>query len=197
MLKYYPADSQQNAFSLFRTLVYKEADETYAAVLGSAQSSIDAIHVNFSLELICMANLLIKDVCAFDNALPWMRAIVDAVEQNQVRVRVIVENANSNGLENRAAIQVLTDELKKRGLEDFVEIRFFNGRVHAKTALIDQELLIVGSQNFHYSSWGDGGLNEFGVATDDPEAIALYQKMFDYHWERAIPVAEADWASAK
>jgi phosphatidylserine/phosphatidylglycerophosphate/cardiolipin synthase-like enzyme len=197
VLKYYPADSQQNAFSLFRTLVYKEADETYAAVLGSAQSSIDAIHVNFSLELICMANLLIKDVCTFDNALPWMRAIVDAVEQNQVRVRVIVENANSNGLENRAAIQVLTDELKKRGLEDFVEIRFFNGRVHAKTALIDQELLIVGSQNFHYSSWGDGGLNEFGVATDDPEAIALYQKMFDYHWERAIPVAEADWASAK
>ena len=197
VLKYYPADSQQNAFSLFRTLVYKEADETYAAVLGSAQSSIDAIHVNFSLELICMANLLIKDVCTFDNALPWMRAIVDAVEQNQVRVRVIVENANSNGLENRAAIQVLTDELKKRGLEDFVEIRFFNGRVHAKTALIDQELLIVGSQNFHYSSWGDGGLNEFGVATDDPEAIALYQKMFDYQWERAIPFEDADWAAAK
>jgi phosphatidylserine/phosphatidylglycerophosphate/cardiolipin synthase-like enzyme len=82
-------------------------------------------------------------------------------------------------------------------LEEFVEIRFFNFFFHAKTALIDQELLIVGSQNFHYSSWGDGGLNEFGVATDDPEAIALYQKMFDYHWERAIPVAEADWASAK
>jgi hypothetical protein len=58
VLKYYPVDSQQNAFSLFRTLVYKEADETYAAVLGSAQSSIDAIHVNFSLELICIANLI-------------------------------------------------------------------------------------------------------------------------------------------
>jgi len=196
VLKYYPVDNQQNAFSLFRTLVYKEADETYAAVLGSAQSSIDAIHVNFSLELICMANLLVEDLCTFDNALPWMQAIVDAVEQNQIKVRVIVENANSNGIENRVAIQVLTDELEKRGLENFVEIRFFNGRVHAKTALIDQELLVVGSQNFHYSSWGERGLNEYSVATDDPEAIAQYQKMFDYFWEQAIPVEEADWAAA-
>jgi phosphatidylserine/phosphatidylglycerophosphate/cardiolipin synthase-like enzyme len=125
-----------------------------------------------------------------------MEAIVNAVEQNQVNVRVIVENANSNGIENRVAIQVLTDELEMRGLEDLVEIRFFNGRVHAKTALIDQELLVVGSQNFHYSSWGERGLNEFGVATDDPEAIALYQEMFEYFWEQAIPVDEADWANA-
>lgn len=122
---------------------------------------------------------------------------MDAVEQNQVKVRVIVENANSNGIENRVAIQVFANELKKRGLEDFVEFRFFNGRVHAKTALIDQELLIVGSQNFHYSSWGERGLNEYSVATDDPEAIALYQKMFDYYWEQAISVEEADWANAQ
>jgi phosphatidylserine/phosphatidylglycerophosphate/cardiolipin synthase-like enzyme len=196
VLKYFPMDTQQNAFSLFRTLVYKEADETYAAVLGSAESSIDAIHVNFSLELICIANLLVEDLCTFDNALPWMQAIMNAVEQNQIKVRVIVENANSNGIENRVAIQVFTNDLKKRGLEDFVEIRFFNGRMHSKTALIDQELLVVGSQNFHYSSWGERGLNEYGVASDDPEAIALYQKMFDYYWEQAISVEEADWANA-
>ena len=144
-----------------------------------------------------MANILVEDLGTFDNALPWMQAIMDAVEQNQVKVRVIVENANSNGIENRVAIQVLTDELEKRGLEDFVEILFFKERVHAKTALIDQELYVVGSQNFHYSSWGEQGLNEYGVATDDPEAIALYQKMFDYFWEQAISVDEADWATTK
>ena len=134
VLKHYPADSDQNTFSLFRTLVYKEADQTYAPVLGSAQSSINAIHVNFSLELICMANVIVEDLWSYDNALPWMEAIMAAVEQNQVKVRV-----------------------------------------HAKTALIDQELLILGSQNFHYSSWGEKGLNEYSVATDDSEAITLYQ----------------------
>ncbi len=44
----------------------------------------------------------------------------------------------------------MTDSIAK--LNKDLEIRFFNGRVHAKTALIDQELLVVGSQNFHYSS---------------------------------------------
>lgn len=51
-----------------------------------------------------MANVIVEDLCTYDNALPWMEAIMAAVEQNQIKVRVIVENANSNGLENRVAI---------------------------------------------------------------------------------------------
>ena len=192
VLKFYPADSQQNAFSLFRTTFYKEADYTYTAVLDSAQSSIDAIHVNFSMELICMVNILIDEVCTFDNAIPWMIAMMDAVEQKQVKVRIIVENGGVKGLENGVAIQVFQDELVKRGLEDLVEIRFFDGRVHMKSTLIDQELLIVGSQNFHYSSFGEKGLLEFVVASDDPAAVETYLNMFDYFWERAVPVDEAD-----
>ena len=32
---------------------------------------------------------------------------------------------------------------------------------------------------------------------DDPEAIDLYQEMFEYFWEQAMPVDEADWVTAK
>ncbi len=106
-----------------------------------------------------------------------------------------MENANSNGLENRVGIDVFEKELANRGLEDLVKVRFFNGRVHAKSALIDQEFLVIGSQNFHYSAWGEEGLLEYGVATDDPEAIAQYQKMFAYYWEQAIPAEESDWTN--
>jgi cardiolipin synthase len=67
--------------------------------------------------------------------------------------------------------------------------------LHTKSALIDQEFLVVGSQNFHYSSWGEGGLLEYGVATDDPQAVSKYLEMFEYYWEQAIPPEEADWAS--
>jgi phosphatidylserine/phosphatidylglycerophosphate/cardiolipin synthase-like enzyme len=186
VLKYYPADSQQNAFSLFRTQFYKEADYAYTGVLDFAQSSIDAIHVNYSLELICMVNVLIDGVCTFDNALPWMSAMVDAVEQNQVKMRLLLESGGIKGLENGVAIQVFQDELVKRGLEDLVEIRFFDGRVHMKTVLIDQEFLIVGSQNLHYSSFGEKGLLEYVVASDDPGAIETYSNMFDYYWEQAV-----------
>jgi phosphatidylserine/phosphatidylglycerophosphate/cardiolipin synthase-like enzyme len=192
VLKFYPADSQQNAFSLFRTQFYKEADDTYTGVLDSAQSSIDAIHVNFSLELICMLNVLIDDVCTFDNALPWMVAMMNAVEQKQVKTRLLLENGGVKGLENGVAIQVFQDELVERGLQDLVEIRYFDGRVHMKTVLIDQELLIVGSQNFHYSSFGEKGLLEFVVASDDPEAIEQYMDMFNYYWERGMLVDDIE-----
>ena len=90
------------------------------------------------------------------------------------------------------AIQVFQDELVKRGLEDLVEIRFFDGRLHMKSTLVDHELLFVGSQNFHYSSFGEKGLLEFVVASDDPTAIETYLNMFDFFWELAVPVDEAD-----
>jgi cardiolipin synthase len=54
--------------------------------------------------------------------------------------------------------------------------------------LIDDQFLVVGSQNFHYSAYGDNGLTEFNIGTDDPDAIAAFKRFFDYHWERAEPI---------
>ncbi len=156
--------------------------------LSSAEESIDAIHVNFSADMICMLNLIAPDTCTYENnALPWMRSVVEAVQKNHVKVRVIVENANSNGLENRVGIDMLYKELARLGLSELVEVRFYNGRVHMKTALIDHQLLFVGSQNFHYSSFASAGLLEFVAATDSQAAIDEYQKMFDYYWAAVHP----------
>ena len=139
-----------------------------------------------------MVNALVDGVCTFDSALPWMVAMMDAVEQNQVKTRLLLETGGVKGLENGVAIQVFQDELVNRGLEDLVEIRFFDGRVHMKSALIDQEFLIVGSQNLHYSSFGEKGLLEFVVASDDPEAIEKYLDMFNYFWEQGTIVDDAN-----
>ena len=185
----------ETALAIYRSADYKEADAAYTAALSAAKTSIDALHVNFSAELICMVNLFMEDVCTYENTLEYMHSLVDAME-NGAKVRVIVENANSNGLENRAAYQILQDELVRRGLSDQFELRFFNGRLHMKSAMIDQELLIVGSQNFHYSSFGEGGLLEFSVATTSPKALQAYQQMFAEFWEQAIPYDQAEWGEA-
>ena len=62
-----------------------------------------------------------------------------------------------------------------------------------KSALIDQQLLIVGSQNFHYSSFAPGGLLEFVAATDSQTAIEEYKKMFGFCWQQAISSDETLW----
>ena len=195
VLKYYLPGGDDNAFSLFRSGVYKEADIAVAEAIASAEESLDIVHVNFSLELICAAAVIDENICSYDDALPYMEAIMTAVEQNNARVRVMVEQSNMNGLENRVGMLIFKEELEKRGLSEHVELRFYNGRLHAKSMLIDDELLIIGSQNFHYSAWGEGGLTEYSLATDSPAAIEAYQDLFEYQWERSLS-SDTAWSNS-
>jgi phosphatidylserine/phosphatidylglycerophosphate/cardiolipin synthase-like enzyme len=193
VMKYFLPETPEtpsNAFSLNRNINFKESDDVILAALSSAQESLDILEVNFSLELICMLDHLNDEICSYDNALDYMKAIMTSVEENQTKVRVLVEKVNSNGMENRVSAKEFTRELEKRGLSQYVEIKFFEGRMHAKAFLVDDELLFIGSQNFHYSAWGEGGLAEYNVATDDPRAVETYKTMFDYYWETGIPWEE-------
>jgi phosphatidylserine/phosphatidylglycerophosphate/cardiolipin synthase-like enzyme len=197
VLRYYlPPEGSDNAFSLYRNSVFQEGDEFIASSIAAAQETIDMMEVNFSLKMICMVNVVFPDVCTFDDALPWMYALVEAIQGNNIKVRVIMENSNSNGMENRVAGKVLMDELKSRGLDHLVELRFYSGKVHAKSILIDEELLFIGSQNMHYSSWGKGsGLNEYSLATDDPQAIDEYKAFYESKWQESIPFDEAEYST--
>ena len=125
-----------------------------------------------------------------------MDALLESIEDNHTRVRVMMENTNSNGLENRVSGVVFLEELARRGLDDLVELRFYDGKIHTKAILIDKELLIIGSQNLHYSDWGEKGLTEYSVTTDDPDAIAEYIALFEYKWQDAIPFEEAKYGSS-
>jgi phosphatidylserine/phosphatidylglycerophosphate/cardiolipin synthase-like enzyme/MFS family permease len=197
VMRYYlPPEKSDHAYSLYRNSVFKESDDFIVAALSSAKERIGVTQANFSLELVCMINLIFPDYCTFEDALPWMDAMVESIQANHTRMRVIMETANSNGLENRVSGQVLMDELKRRGLEDLVELRFYDGKIHTKTVLIDDKLLIVGSQNLHYSAWGQRGLNEYNLATTSPQAIAEYEKFFETKWEQSIPFEEAEYASS-
>ena len=118
------------------------------------------------------------------------------VTNNGVRVKVIMENTNSNGLENRVSGVVFIEELERRGLGDLVELRFYNDKLHAKPTLIDDSLLIIGSQNMHYSSWSDIGLAEHSLTTNDLDAIAEYQALFESKWQETIPFEEAEFSSS-
>jgi phosphatidylserine/phosphatidylglycerophosphate/cardiolipin synthase-like enzyme len=195
VMKIAPQGEESNSFSLFRNYNNKVGDQAIAAALANAQETLDIFEVNFSLELICMLDLLNDNICDYDNRLAYLESIMNAVEQNDVRVRVMVEKSGSNGLENQVTFKEFQRELERRGLEDNVELRWFKDRMHTKAVLIDNELVIVGSQNFHYSAWGEKGLAEYNVVSDDPRAVETFQDMFEYYWEIAIPFELEETAS--
>lgn len=187
VLQYYLPGGETVAFSMHRTQAYSESDHQIEQVLEAAQESIDAIHVNFTAEMVCDLNLIYNEVCTFEQALPYLDNIVTAVAENGVQVRILVKSEPVDGVETSVALQLLRDELSERGLNDQVEIRFFNGPMHMKSTLIDDEFLIVGSQNFHYSAFGETiGLTEYNMGTSDPQAVADYKQLFEYHWHRAF-----------
>jgi cardiolipin synthase A/B len=53
---------------------------------------------------------------------------------------------------------------------------------------VDNQLLLIGSQNMHYSSFGTRGLTEFSLATESPDAIDTFRQTFEYYWKRSLPV---------
>ncbi|MCZ7665814.1 MAG: phospholipase D family protein [Chloroflexi bacterium] len=57
--------------------------------------------------------------------------------------------------------------------------------MHYKSINIDDELVIVGSQNFHYSAMNPlSGLAEYNLGVVDEDAVQQYKSLFEYHWAR-------------
>jgi cardiolipin synthase len=185
--KYYLAESNANAFALHRTEKFNESDVTVPKTVSSAQETLDVLQVNFTLKMICDLNLLFE-VCDFRDALSYMQAMMEAIETNQVQTRVLIKSGPIEAVESNIAVTEFREVLEERGLSHLVEFRYFNDSVHAKAVLIDNQFLLVGSQNFHYSAFGDSALTEFNIGTDDPDAIAAFQRFFEYHWERGDPI---------
>ncbi|MCL4263975.1 MAG: hypothetical protein KJ069_12200 [Anaerolineae bacterium] len=194
VLKYYvPADANADAYALYRTENHLAGDAAIEAALRAAEEKIDISEVNFSLELMCDAAVVFQGICTYEeNALPFMTALVETVDARRIPVRILVEKEAMNGMENRVAIQAMMEELEERGLRDLVEIRFYSGKLHSKAVNVDDQFLIIGSHNFHYSSWGSTpfSLTEFSIGTDNPQAIEDFQTAFEARWADSIPAEE-------
>lgn len=75
-------------------------------------------------------------------------------------------------------------------MSEFVDIHFYNGKMHAKGFIVDDKFLVVGSQNIQYSSWGDKALNEYNLSTENSEAIETYKNAFEFYWADSTSAAE-------
>ena len=185
VLKYYLPGGSSNAFSLYRSKVHDAADIQTVEALRAARETIDVIQVNFTLDLICNLNILFN-ICPVEISPDYMPALIEAAE-NGAKVRVLIKPSPFEGIENNVAIDALDQSLLELGLQDQIEIRFYEGDMHPKVALIDDKILIVGSQNFHYSAFGSGGgLNEFSFVVEDEQAVDDFSRTFEFMWDQGV-----------
>lgn len=190
VMRYYLPGGEGTTFSMLRTASHNQADEQVVAMLAAADKRIDIMHVQFTLPMICNLNYVLN-VCDARHALPFVHSILDAVEKNDARLRLLVDLKPMKGIENAITLAILREEVLARGLEDRIEVRAFAPSVHAKGTLIDDEFLVIGSQNYHWSAFGNNsGLAEYSLGTSDSEAVAEFQRFFNYYWDSTPPEEE-------
>ncbi len=190
VMRYSLSDDEAIAFSMFRDRAYDEADQQLLAAYHAADESIDLAQAMFSMELICNLNHFFE-VCDFGQAPPYMEALMDAAE-NGVRLRIVLTPYPTQHIENVIAMEIFNKEAAERGLARRVEIRMLDDLLHSKSAIIDGEFVIVGSQNLHWSAFGvDRGWSEYNLGVGDLDAAEQYQSFFDYLWERSPSRSES------
>ncbi|MFC4639272.1 phospholipase D-like domain-containing protein [Deinococcus hohokamensis] len=191
-----PAAGEARVYGLYRRSGFAGADDAVTALFGAAQTRIDLLQSQVSGTLRCSLSLLAPGKCPFPSEhLPVWQAILAAVRERGVRVRLVVDYDPALQLETLAFLAGVQAALKPLGLQDHLEARWSgtDGGLHTKAALVDGQMLTVGSQNLHFSSFGERGLNEYTLATSAPEALSAAQRTFDFEWSRAHPLTLPFW----
>lgn len=193
-----PAAGTARVYPLYRRRGYQDADETVSALFAAAGTSIDVMQSQVSGTLGCVGKLSEPGGCdpAFQ-LLVW-RAAVRAIRERGVTLRLLLDYDPLLQAETLALLRGFQAELAPLGLQDHVQARWYGtaGGLHIKAALIDGQMLTVGSQNLHYSSFGPLGLGEYTLATSDAGAIDEYRRMFAFEWARARTIQAPWWLPA-
>lgn len=184
------------AYGLYRRSGYETQDAALPALFAAASSSIDLMQSQISGTVQCSLSLTAPGGCPFPaQALPVWQAIVGAVRDRGVRVRVVLDYDPLLQIEPLALLAGIWAHLRPLGLEDRVQVRWSGtaGGMHTKAALVDDAMLSVGSLNLHFSSFGPRGLNEYTLATSDPAALRAARQTFDFEWARSTPFTLPYW----
>lgn len=186
---------EARVYPLYRRSGYTDADDALVALFGAARQSIEVMQSQVSGTLGCVGDLLAARGCAPAVQLPVWQAAVRAVRERGVTLRLLLDYDPVLQAESLALLRGLRAELAQDGLADHVQARWYGtaGGLHTKAALVDGQMLLVGSQNLHYSSFGRLGLGEYSLATSDAGAIQEFRQMFAFEWGRGGDIHAPWW----
>ncbi|THF89076.1 phospholipase [Deinococcus sp. KSM4-11] len=182
-----------HAFMLYRRTGVDQADLAHLALLDAARTQVDLMQADFGPPLTCWYAYLNPSTCPTRDWTTYMTEVLSALRRG-VHVRLLLVDYGIGAAPNRSGVALLRRELHRRGMDDRFEARYTTFNMHTKALTVDHELVITGSMNFHFASWGSLGLAEAALATDDPTAVAEQEASFNEVWAHGSrPVPEERW----
>jgi phosphatidylserine/phosphatidylglycerophosphate/cardiolipin synthase-like enzyme len=172
-------EGDDDAFSLFRDDTDKTADNAIVAAINAASSNVNIMQNRFET--------------GYWRVAPFARAILDVLEKEEipVRVKLILSSDSEDPTVNTNGVCDLKKKLFKETDDDISRLQYFEVRsskfpVHTKALSIDNSFVIVGSQNFDWSAWGDFNgdfdLAEYSLAIDSTSGANTAAGVFDINF---------------
>ncbi|GMA14875.1 phospholipase [Deinococcus metallilatus] len=183
---------EARAFLLYRRPGFDQADRAEAALFGAAQRSLDLMQAEFSPSLHCWYAYLNPDDCPVSTWPTYFRAVLEAMERG-VKVRALMVDYGTDRAANRSGVALMRLEARRRGIEDRFEARYVTLNMHTKAMTVDDQMVLAGSQNLHFSAWGPLGLNEAMLATTDARAVAEQRASFEDLWAHHSREVPQEW----
>lgn len=181
------------AFMLYRRSAgVDDADRAHLALMGAAKHTLDLMQADFSPGLDCWYGYLNPEPCGPKAWPVYMNAVLNATKRG-VKVRLLLVNYGFGAAANRSGVTLIRRELLRLGMADRFEARYVNFYMHTKALSADGQMVVVGSMNFHFSSWGNLGLAEASLATSDPEAVAEQEAHFNDVWANSSVRVPDEW----
>lgn len=183
---------EARAFLLYRRPGFGQADRAMIALFGAAQQNLDLMQAQFSPGFACWWTYQNPDACPVSEWPVYFRAVLEAMERG-VKVRALMVDYGIDRAPNRSGMALLRLEARRRGLEDRFEARYVTFPMHTKAMTVDGRMVVAGSMNLHFSSWGPLGLNEVMLATTDAGAVAEQRASFEDVWAKRSREAPQEW----
>lgn len=205
-----PATSNPvNMFSLFRNHdTEKLADTAIADAIRASSTKINLLQNRFfendttivkCIKNWCFNVYLPPSIPINDNGpFPYTQPIIDAA-QNDVQIRMLL-----SGTEETISLLSI-DNLRRKilslpdGANIFsnIVVKFTKDPLHAKALSIDGQFVLVGSQNFDFSAFGDdpeniNDLAEYSFGVDNEAVADEFDIKFDDLWNNARESARVD-----
>lgn len=191
-----------NVFSLYRDSYEKTADNIVAEVIRSATTNVNLLQNRYfendpprikCNEYFCFEYRWPLSVpwAGDDGPFPYTQPIINAA-QNGAQIRMLLSGPekalNLPSVENlRTKILSLPDGAN---ILSNLTIKFSKDPLHAKAFSIDGQFVVVGSQNFDFSSFGEDPTNindlvEYSLGVDNGDIAGEFDGKFEDLWNAA------------